>query len=116
VRVDPDGLQYSSPPIEGLVLIESPHSLLVLCQPLLQSSSCLAYIDMVTVMAGNLVDHSSLLLLRHSVLHISKAVSIPSIVHSARDLHEVGYLWLGPSPSSSIEKEGSHVEVTVKQQ
>jgi len=99
VRVDPDGLQYSSPPVEGLVLhnsctlpvhvvilmvdmdcnaillIESPHSLLVLCQLLLQGSSCLAYVDMVTVMLGNLVDHSSLLLLRYSVLHIDKGLS-----------------------------------------
>ena len=30
---------------------------------------------MVTVMAGNLVDHSSLLLLRYSVLHIDKGLS-----------------------------------------
>jgi len=98
VRVDSDGLQYSSPPVEGLVLhnsctlpvnvvillvdmdrnaillIKSPHSLLVLCEPLLQSSSCLAHVDMVTVMAGNLVD-SSLLLLRYSVLHIDKGLS-----------------------------------------
>ena len=33
------------------------------------------YVDMVTVMAGNLVDHSSLLLLRYSVLHIDKGLS-----------------------------------------
>jgi len=30
---------------------------------------------MVTVMAGNLVDHSSLLLFRYSVLHIDKGLS-----------------------------------------
>jgi len=90
VRVDPDGLQYSSPPVEGLVLhnsctlpvyvvillvdmdcnaiplIESPHSLLVLCQPFLQSSSCLAYVDMVTVMVWNLVKVTGILRNRDS--------------------------------------------------
>ena len=52
---------------DAILLIESPHCLLVLSQ---EDSSSFIYIDMVTVMAGNLVDHSGLLLLCYSVLHI----------------------------------------------